>query len=75
MASLVIDEEVLVTEVVDEVVDTEDEEDMACPREIMSTAPTTLASKTWLMLTLCTGLPRTNTTMLVTAGNLTENIT
>ena len=63
------------TEVADKVVDTEDEEDIACPREIMSIAPTTLASKTWSMLTLCTGLPRTNTAMLVTAGNLTENIT
>ena len=43
--NLVINKEALVTEVADKVVVIEDEEETACPKEITSTAPTTLVSK------------------------------
>ena len=62
------------TEVADEVVVIEDEEDTDIPRKVMSTVPITPVSKIQSTSTLRTELPRTEDATLVTAEHLTGNM-
>ena len=62
------------TEVADEVVVIEDEEDTDILRKVMSIVPITPVSKIQLTLTLYIELPRTEDTTLVIAEHLTGNI-